>query len=116
MRDEDSRYRKSWDAYRTYSAVGLLGVPLLAAIYYITSGDPFAFAPHHELGLAGLIAGMVACAVIAYVKVIWFRCPRCGDRFFTGGFWPRNLRELLTENCRCCGLRKGAERDENLSS
>ncbi|CAN5330653.1 hypothetical protein BH09VER1_BH09VER1_49310 [soil metagenome] len=110
MSDEDPRYRKSWDAYRTYSAVGLLGVPLLGAIYFVASRDPFAFAPRHDLGLLGLIAGMVACAAVAYFKVVWFRCPRCGDRFFVAGPLPRTPRELLAENCRCCGLRKGAPR------
>lgn len=115
MRDEDPRYAKSWSAYRTYSAIGLLGVPLLAAVYLISSRDPFSFAPRHDLGLRALLGGMLLCAAIAYVKVVWFRCPRCGDRFFVAGLWPRTLRELLAENCRCCGLRKGASRAGKIS-
>ena len=58
-------------------------------------------------------AGVLAC-ILAYVRLLNWRCPRCGGRYFVLETRNRFVRTPgsipLAQNCLNCGLPKWAER------
>ena len=57
------------------------------------------------LGFASLLGSLIARLVLA-----GWRCPRCGNRFHSKGFWKS---DQGTSQCMNCGLPKWAEAEKD---
>jgi hypothetical protein len=76
----------------------LVAGPLLARFWLSVIG------PHAAVGWLTFITYVLPVAILSY-RVMWFRCPRCGERFFHGK--TRNYLGFFStfgETCKHCGL------------
>ncbi len=96
----DADYTVAWDDYK-YRRRWCLGISLggLAFIGVVLIFSPFETVREYDFGILGPI-WFVASIITAY-RVSWFRCPRCGQRFFEA-LWYHNG---FARRCLHCGLR-----------
>ncbi len=99
----NSDYLSSWRDYRrrriTFWIVFLGGGPFVVLVgAAVTRLSPSS---------AGVVATWVvwaACFAVSSNRLLRWRCPRCGERFF----WAGPIHFGLARRCMHCGLRKWA--------
>jgi hypothetical protein len=86
--------------FLTYIPAGLaIGVPLSKRVH---SGWPFY-----------VVSGMwMAAVAFSYLRYVWWRCPKCHERFFYKGLFSNPI----TRRCLHCGLKMWASSDPGENS
>lgn len=106
--DAEYPYLGAWREYkRIWRAIWINGFAGWLTIAAMTVVLP-------RLGLERMLAVLFpvwtlvwfGVTMVAVLRMITFRCPRCGERFFSLGRSP-----ALQMKCRACGLRKFAVND-----
>lgn len=102
---EKNDYKKQWDDYRKRNrivialfvgyipGVALLAIPL---VKFLKSEIPF-----YIIALSWMVA-----IGWAWIRLILFRCPRCGDRFMMNKYFV----VASGKKCPYCGLQKYEEK------
>ena len=95
-----SAYAVSWRRYRRWRGLTIL-LLVLTASTYLAAIPPWRdqLPPDLAPGLR-LVFGLLA--LVPLWKFCAFRCPRCGERFFSA-------KKEDKSRCQACGLAKGEE-------
>src|SRR4051812_17999005 len=92
------RDRWVWAAFLGY----IPGVMLLGTLLGMVFGT--------EMYLVTAIAWMIVASIVN-LRAATFRCPRCGEQFYSRGLFHNGF----TRRCLHCGLAKWASEDSDVS-
>ena len=111
MTDTNTDYTSAWDNYRRRRrwlfGVWLGGFVALAGLAKLLHTGPI---QNYEVSINQLFLGVAIsvwfiASTIAGVRLLLFRCPRCGRHFFV--MWWRG--DMFARRCLHCKLRKWAK-------
>jgi antibiotic biosynthesis monooxygenase (ABM) superfamily enzyme len=95
----------AWADYRRrrqFFGVWLGGFPVAIAIVKLLPPKP------GEFVFSILSVLLIAAFVVVAIRLLFFRCPRCGNTFFLDCL----RRDLFSRRCIHCGLPKWAHNDQ----
>ena len=101
MESEKYQYQAAWKQHRLLMRLLAIPIPIVGLLLLLLTVFD-SFAAWENLLLSALLA-MIAALLAIYARLMFWRCPRCGDFYFG---WTRDTNPTYAAECKNCGLGK----------
>src|SRR5688572_28742358 len=107
MGQDQPDFSAEWEAYRSRSLTAwALFLGYLPAIFLISIPLRWLLGSRAEVVVMAIALIWMACAAVACRRLMFWRCPRCKNRYASSGWLA--WKDFWTRECLHCGLRKWA--------
>ena len=94
------QYQEAWKQHRLLMRLLAIPIPVVGLLLLLTVGDSFAT---WENLLLSVMLAMILALLAIYARLMFWRCPRCGEFYFG---WTRDTNPTYAVRCKNCNLCK----------